>query len=286
MAAAENATNQQLKGLGTERENSLRTKPGTPDKPAVSDKAAFQTELARSAMTAKPVMQSGSIVDAVNAQNQSQNQAQNAVGQDETARTKTPRKINSIQFRTLASDRPNRNAVNDSDYERARLRLREVFAPSAPVLNKEHFAGRTEELERAISSIENERMHLMTFIKIAQPSVFERGVIMIAQVLFYNAYFFMYLLAPRTAHRFVAYLEEEAVISYTHYLEAVDRGELENVAAPQIARDYWELPVTARLRDVIVKVREDEAGHRDVNHRFADALTRSPADPTGRKAGA
>lgn len=165
MAAAENATNQQLKGLGTERENSLRTKPGTPDKPAVSDKAAFQTELARSTMTAKPVMQSGSIVDAVNAQNQSQNQAQNTVGQDETARKKTPRKINSIQFRTLASDRPNRNAVNDSDYERARLRLREVFAPSAPVLNKEHFAGRTEELERAISSIENERMHLVIYGK-------------------------------------------------------------------------------------------------------------------------
>lgn len=140
-------------------------------------------------------------------------------------------------------------------------------------------------IKELLDEAENERMHLMTFIKIARPSVFERGVIMVAQVLFYNAYFFMYLLAPRTAHRFVAYLEEEAVISYTHYLEAVDRGELENVAAPQIACEYWELPVTARLRDVIVKVREDEAGHRDVNHRFADALTRTPADPSGRRAG-
>lgn len=139
-------------------------------------------------------------------------------------------------------------------------------------------------IRELLDEAENERMHLMTFIKIAQPSMFERGVIMLAQGLFYNAYFFMYLFAPRTAHRFVAYLEEEAVISYTHYLDAVDRGELENVPAPQIAREYWDLPVTARLRDVILKVREDEAGHRDVNHRFADALTRTPADPKGRKA--
>lgn len=139
-------------------------------------------------------------------------------------------------------------------------------------------------IRELLDEAENERMHLMTFIKIAQPSMFERGVILLAQGLFYNAYFFMYLFAPRTAHRFVAYLEEEAVISYTHYLDAVDRGELENVPAPQIARDYWDLPVTARLRDVILKVREDEAGHRDVNHRFADALTRTPADPKGRKA--
>jgi len=141
-------------------------------------------------------------------------------------------------------------------------------------------------IRELLDEAENERMHLMTFIKIAQPSMFERGVILLAQGLFYNAYFFMYLFAPRTAHRFVAYLEEEAVISYTHYLDAVDRGELENVPAPQIAREYWDLPVTARLRDVIIKVREDEAGHRDVNHRFADALTRTPADPNGRKASA
>lgn len=140
-------------------------------------------------------------------------------------------------------------------------------------------------IKELLDEAENERMHLMTFIKIAQPSMVERGVIMVAQGLFYNAYFFMYLFAPRTAHRFVAYLEEEAVISYTHYLDAVDRGELENVPAPQIAREYWDLPVTARLRDVIIKVREDEAGHRDVNHRFADALTRAPADPSGRRAG-
>ncbi|WP_421789103.1 alternative oxidase [Hyphobacterium sp.] len=129
-------------------------------------------------------------------------------------------------------------------------------------------------IRELLDEAENERMHLMTFIQIAQPSLFERGLIMIAQALFYNFYFFMYLFAPRTAHRFVAYLEEEAVISYTHYLAAIDAGELENVPAPQIARDYWNLPATARLRDVVIQVREDEAGHRDVNHDFADRLGR------------
>jgi Cdc6-like AAA superfamily ATPase len=105
-------------------------------------------------------LKSGSIVSAVGAQNQSQNY----ISAGNISEKKT-RKINSIQFRTLASDRPNRNAVSDSDYERARLKLREIFAPSAPVLNKKHFAGRTEELERAISSIENERMHLVIYGK-------------------------------------------------------------------------------------------------------------------------
>ncbi|MCA1713579.1 MAG: alternative oxidase, partial [Gammaproteobacteria bacterium] len=33
----------------------------------------------------------------------------------------------------------------------------------------------------------------------------------------------------------------------------------------------------ARLREVVVAVRADEAGHRDVNHLFADTLRRGPA---------
>jgi ubiquinol oxidase len=46
------------------------------------------------------------------------------------------------------------------------------------------------------------------------------------------------------------------------------------VPAPQIAIDYWHLPADARLRDVIVKVRDDEAKHRDVNHDFANQVQR------------
>jgi ubiquinol oxidase len=129
-------------------------------------------------------------------------------------------------------------------------------------------------IKELIDEADNERMHLMTFIKIAQPSRLERGLIMAAQMVFYNLYFFLYLLAPKTAHRVVGYLEEEAVISYTHYLEEINAGRVENVAAPGIAIKYWNLPETARLRDVVLVVRADEAHHRDTNHHFANQLVK------------
>ncbi|MFP6759064.1 MAG: alternative oxidase, partial [Alphaproteobacteria bacterium] len=59
---------------------------------------------------------------------------------------------------------------------------------------------------------------------------------------------------------------------YTHYLAEIDAGRLEDVAAPAIAITYWDLPQEARLRDVVLVVRDDEARHRDTNHRFADEL--------------
>ncbi|MEM7780697.1 MAG: alternative oxidase [Pseudomonadota bacterium] len=123
-----------------------------------------------------------------------------------------------------------------------------------------------------LDEAENERMHLMTFIEIAQPNWFERFLILATQLIFYNFYFWLYLFAPRTAHRVVAYFEEEAVISYTSYLAEVDAGRHENVPAPKIAIDYWQLPTNARLRDVIIAVRADEAEHRDVNHSMVDHI--------------
>jgi ubiquinol oxidase len=119
---------------------------------------------------------------------------------------------------------------------------------------------------------ENERMHLLTFIEIAQPSRLERFLIILAQGMFYNGFFLLYLLSPRTAHRVVGYFEEEAVISYTEYLARVESGYHENVPAPRRAINYWKLRDDARLSDVIIAVRADEAGHRDVNHAFADQL--------------
>lgn len=127
-------------------------------------------------------------------------------------------------------------------------------------------------IRELLEEADNERMHLMTFIHVAQPSRFERAVIMIGQAIFYNAYFWLYLFAPRIAHRIVGYLEEEAVVSYTQYLAQIDAGHVENVPAPQIAIDYWKLGPTARLREVVIAVRADEAGHRDRNHEMADHL--------------
>ncbi|HET7569868.1 MAG TPA: alternative oxidase [Gammaproteobacteria bacterium] len=123
-----------------------------------------------------------------------------------------------------------------------------------------------------LDEAENERMHLMTFMELIKPTWYERAVVLIVQGIFYNAFFLLYLASPRTAHRVVGYFEEEAVISYNHYLAHIDAGLDENVLAPQVAIDYWSLAPNARLRDVIVAIRADEVLHRDVNHGFADDL--------------
>ena len=134
-----------------------------------------------------------------------------------------------------------------------------------------------------LDEAENERMHLMTFVYIAKPSQLERVLILLTQGAFYNAFFVLYLISPRTAHRVVGYFEEEAVVSYTHYLEEIDAGKHENVPAPQVAIDYWKLAPDARLRDVILVIRDEEAGHRDINHGFADTLTSAERAESGRQ---
>ena len=118
----------------------------------------------------------------------------------------------------------------------------------------------------------NERMHLMTFIEIAKPTFIERIIIMIAQFIFILMYLFIYLISQKTAHRIVGYFEEEAVISYTEYLNEIEEGKIEDIKAPEIAINYWNLPLNSRLKDVVKVIRDDEAGHRDVNHSFADIL--------------
>lgn len=124
---------------------------------------------------------------------------------------------------------------------------------------------------------ENERMHLMTFIEVAQPTALERWLILLAQWVFYLGFFLLYLVSRRTAHRLVGYFEEEAVISYTQYLAEIDAGRSPNGPAPEIAKRYWKLKADATLRDVVLVVRADEAHHRDINHGLASHLAGEPA---------
>jgi ubiquinol oxidase len=131
-------------------------------------------------------------------------------------------------------------------------------------------------IKTLMDEAENERMHLMTFIEVARPTLFERGVIIAVQWVFYLFFFALYLISSKTAHRVVGYFEEEAVISYTHYLAEIDEGRTANLPAPAIAKRYWNLPANATLRDVVLVVRADEAHHRDVNHGFANALAGLP----------
>jgi ubiquinol oxidase len=74
-------------------------------------------------------------------------------------------------------------------------------------------------IKKLLDEADNERIHLMTFICISKPNWIERFLIVFVQGIFVTLYFFMYLFSSKTAHRFVGYLEEEAVLSYKHYLE-------------------------------------------------------------------
>ena len=127
-------------------------------------------------------------------------------------------------------------------------------------------------IKTLLDEAENERMHLMIFIEIAKPNWFERGLILFAQGVFWHFYLFLYVFFPTTAHRMVGYFEDQAVISYTQYLNRIESGSIENIDAPQIAIDYYGLESDAKLSDVVKKVREDEQGHADVNHGMADEL--------------
>ena len=118
----------------------------------------------------------------------------------------------------------------------------------------------------------NERMHLMTFIEIAKPTLLERLIIMIAQFIFIIMYMIIFIISQRTAHRIVGYFEEEAVISYTEYLNELENGKIQDQAAPEIAINYWNLPLHSTLKDVVKVIRDDEASHRDINHSFASIL--------------
>ena len=134
---------------------------------------------------------------------------------------------------------------------------------------RKHQRGYGPLIRELLAEAENERMHLMFFIEIAQPNWFERSLIVVAQFIFWHFYLVFYILAPNTAHKMIAYFEEEAVRSYTEYLDLIEDGTIENTPAPQLAIEYYGLGQDATLKDMVMCVRDDERKHSQVNHRIA-----------------
>jgi ubiquinol oxidase len=133
-------------------------------------------------------------------------------------------------------------------------------------------AGYGEQIREMLSEAENERMHLMFFIEIAKPNLIERTIVLSAQIVFGLFYLFMYIFFTRTAHRMIGYFEDEAVKSYTEYLEIVESGKVEDIPAPQLAIQYYKLGSDSKLSDLIRCVRADEQHHSQTNHNYADKL--------------
>ncbi|CCH46595.1 Alternative oxidase, mitochondrial [Wickerhamomyces ciferrii] len=138
-------------------------------------------------------------------------------------------------------------------------------------------------IETLLDEAYNERMHLLTFMKLGNPSWFTRLIIYVGQGVFCNLFFLIYLIRPRYCHRFVGYLEEEAVSTYTHLIKDLDAKRLprfDNVKLPEIAWVYWtSLDENSTFRDLVLRVRADESKHREVNHTLANLKQRKDRNP-------
>lgn len=127
-------------------------------------------------------------------------------------------------------------------------------------------------IEMLLEESYNERMHLLTFLQMCKPGWFMKTMILGAQGVYFNAMFLSYLISPKISHRFVGYLEEEAVHTYTRCIKELDAGYLPkwtdpDFKVPEFAVQYWKMPEGHRtMKDLILYIRADEAGHRGVNH--------------------
>ncbi|KAM3539708.1 hypothetical protein ARSEF1564_007360 [Beauveria bassiana] len=140
-------------------------------------------------------------------------------------------------------------------------------------------------IETLLEESYNERMHLLTFMKMCEPGWFMKLMIIGAQGVFFNGMFLMYLANPKIVHRFVGYLEEEAVHTYTRSIKEIEDGHLPRWADPKfripdIAIQYWRMPEGHQtMKDLLLYIRADEAGHRGVNHTFGNLNQKEDPNP-------
>jgi len=134
-----------------------------------------------------------------------------------------------------------------------------------------------------LEEAQNERMHLLVCLKQFEAGLGTRAVVCVAQYVLVPIMTAAYIVSPRLLHRFVGYLEETAVKTYSDLLrisgtpgsklhKAWGGGGPGGVPAPapKLAIAYWKLEPDATWRDVLAQLLADESHHRDVNHTFAD----------------
>ncbi len=154
-----------------------------------------------------------------------------------------------------------------------------AVVPGKVIADRLHFLSirrRIDYSDRIIplaQEAENEKVHLFTFLTMCKPSRLTKIQAVLYLYIYRLVFGTLYRLHNRTAHKLVAYVELEAVNSYTKILRAMDGGPLEHwnrLPAPQIAKDYWKLPKDATMKDVVLSIRADEALHRETNNYLAD----------------
>lgn len=142
-------------------------------------------------------------------------------------------------------------------------------------------------IETLLEEAYNERMHLLTFLKLAEPGPLMRLMVLGAQCIFFSGFSLAYLVSPQICHRFVGYLEEEAVITYSKAIRDLETGRLpkwETLQAPRMAVKYWQMPEDRRcMHSLLLYVRADEAKHRDVNHTLGNLDQNTDPNPFSAK---
>jgi hypothetical protein len=136
-------------------------------------------------------------------------------------------------------------------------------------------------IHHLLEEADNGRCHLQVFFKIRQPSYTTRLFILWCQWVFLFNYTLMYLFSSKMAHRFVGYLNEEAIKNYTKIIKEIDSGDLpyfQKQPVSKAAIKYWALPKDATFRDVLLCIRADKVFHREFNHHFADIPKDTPVE--------
>lgn len=133
-----------------------------------------------------------------------------------------------------------------------------------------------------LEEAENERMHLLTVMKMFNAGLGTRLLVLGGQFGMLPFFTLMYILNPKMMHRFVGYLEETACHTYTDIIDHVEtpgtnlNRSWAHLKAPPIAISYWRMPEDAMWVDVLKQILADESHHRDVNHSFASMQSDDP----------
>jgi len=126
-----------------------------------------------------------------------------------------------------------------------------------------------------LEEAENERMHLIVCMSFFEAGPVTRLVVQAGQIALTPFLAGLYIVRPQLLHRFVGYLEETAVHTYTNIVEMTNtpgtklHTAWKDTPAPQAAIDYWQLPADAMWVDCLKRMLADESHHRDVNHAMA-----------------
>merc|ERR1711907_728486 len=126
-----------------------------------------------------------------------------------------------------------------------------------------------------LEEAENERMHLIVCMSFFEAGPVTRLLVQAGQVALTPFLASLYIIQPQLLHRFVGYLEETAVHTYTNIVNTTETPGTKlhtawhSTPAPPEAIAYWKLPQDAKWVDCLKRMLADESHHRDVNHAMA-----------------